>query len=52
MPDDGSDCSPDEQHRSTSRHRRHVKDEDMLEYYSVPKGGRLGDGIKLGEGLR
>ncbi|XP_043200195.1 uncharacterized protein LOC122369478 isoform X2 [Amphibalanus amphitrite] len=52
VPEDGSDCSAEEQHRTTSRHRRHVKDEDMLEYYSVPKGGRLGDGIKLGEGLR
>ncbi|XP_037077948.1 serine/arginine repetitive matrix protein 1-like isoform X2 [Pollicipes pollicipes] len=55
VPDDGSglrDGEVQEAVRSSNHNRRHVKDVDMLEYYSIPKGGRLADGIKLGEGLR
>ncbi|XP_037090941.1 serine/arginine repetitive matrix protein 2-like [Pollicipes pollicipes] len=55
VPDDGSDLRDGdvrEDVRSSSLRRRHTKDVDMLEHFSVPKGGRPGDGIKLGDGLR
>jgi len=55
VPDDNSglrDGEVQEQQRSSSHRRRHTRDVDELEYYSIPKGGRLGDGIKLGDGLR
>ena len=52
VPEDGPDEEAREQVRSSSHSRRHTKDVDMLEHFSVPRGGRLADGIKLGDGLR
>ncbi|CAL4060283.1 unnamed protein product, partial [Meganyctiphanes norvegica] len=53
-PDSGSslsDGSIHEEKRETSHNIVHTKDEDLVEYYAVPKGATLAQGVKLGEGM-
>ncbi|XP_063867225.1 mucin-2-like [Scylla paramamosain] len=54
LPDSGSslsDGSVHEEARETQHNIVHTKDEDIVEYYGVPKGGTLAQGVKLGEGM-
>ncbi|XP_018020287.1 uncharacterized protein LOC108676679 [Hyalella azteca] len=46
-----SDGSVHEEGHKAQHHIVHTKDEDILEYYAVPKGGTLAQGVKLGEGM-
>ena len=49
-PDSGSSLSDGSVHeatKETSHNLVHTKDEDLLEYYAVPKGGTLADGVKV-----
>jgi len=50
-PDSGSsvrDGSVHEEGHRAQHHIVHTKDEDILEYYAVPKGGTLAQGVKVG----
>ncbi|KAK7079103.1 hypothetical protein SK128_021946, partial [Halocaridina rubra] len=54
LPDSGSslsDGSVHEEARETQHNIVHTKDEDLVEYYAVPRGGTLAQGVKLGEGM-
>lgn len=54
LPDSGSslsDGSVHEEARETQHNIVHTKDEDIVEYYAVPRGGTLAQGVKLGEGM-
>lgn len=54
LPDSGSslsDGSVHEEARETQHNIVHTKDEDLVEYYGVPRGGTLAQGVKLGEGM-
>nr|XP_045582351.1 serine/arginine repetitive matrix protein 1-like [Procambarus clarkii] len=54
LPDSGSslsDGSVHEEARETHHNIVHTKDEDLVEYYGVPRGGTLAQGVKLGEGM-
>lgn len=61
LPDSGSslsDGSVHEEARETQHNIVHTKDEDLVEYYAVPRGGTLAQGVKVwrvgggGGGLR
>ena len=50
LPDSGSslsDGSAHEETRETKHNITHTKDEDFVEYYAVPKGGTLAQGVKV-----
>ena len=50
LPDSGSslsDGSVHEEARETQHNIVHTKDEDIVEYYGVPKGGTLAQGVKV-----
>lgn len=54
LPDSGSslsDGSVHEESRETQHNIVHTKDEDLVEYYGVPRGRTLAQGVKLGEGM-
>ncbi|KAK3863058.1 hypothetical protein Pcinc_031133, partial [Petrolisthes cinctipes] len=46
-----SDGSVHEETRQASHNIVHTKDEDIVEYYGVPRGATLAQGVKLGEGM-
>ncbi|XP_076028941.1 uncharacterized protein LOC143017857 isoform X2 [Oratosquilla oratoria] len=46
-----SDGSVHEEIKETSHNIVHTKDEDFVEYYAVPKGATLAEGVKIGEGM-
>lgn len=51
LPDSGSslsDGSVHEESRETQHNIVHTKDEDLVEYYGVPRGGTLAQGVKVG----
>lgn len=50
LPDSGSslsDGSVHEEARETQHNIVHTKDEDLVEYYGVPRGGTLAQGVKV-----
>ncbi|KAK8736537.1 hypothetical protein OTU49_005059 [Cherax quadricarinatus] len=54
VPDSGSslsDGSVHEEAHETHHNIVHTKDEDLVEYYGVPRGATLAQGVKLGEGM-
>lgn len=53
LPDSGSslsDGSVHEEARETQHNIVHTKDEDLVEYYGVPRGGTLAQGVKVRKG--
>ncbi|XP_068214705.1 serine/arginine repetitive matrix protein 1-like [Palaemon carinicauda] len=54
LPDSGSSLSDGSVHEKVNETQHnivHTKDEDIVEYYAVPRGGTLAQGVKLGEGM-
>jgi hypothetical protein len=49
-PDD-EDFSDKEDTKKSSHNFTHTKDENLVEYVAVPKGGTLSQGKKIGEGM-